>query len=137
MSDVNPDQNALNQGRAFVWHELYVPDLDKAKEFYGNALDMGSQTMDMGPMAYNMLTVNGVPVCGMVSTNDPNMAGVPPHWAVYLAVDDVDARIEKVTANGGKVMVPAMDIPTVGRMALIVDPQGAHIWLFKPNLSQA
>ena len=133
MSNTTPDQNALSQGRTFVWHELYTPDLEAAKDFYNKALDMGSMAMEMGPgMNYNMLTVNGTPVCGALNTQEMQMQGVPPHWAVYMAVDDVDSRLEKVQANGGKVVVQPIDVPTVGRMALISDPQGAHIWLFKP-----
>jgi predicted enzyme related to lactoylglutathione lyase len=96
---------------------------------------MGTQDFPHEMGTYKMFTVGGVPVGGAMSTNSPEMAGmnVPPHWAVYLSVDDVDARLEKVTANGGTIVVPAMDIPKVGRMALIADPQGAHIWLFKPS----
>lgn len=127
------EDHALHAGRAFPWHELYVPDLDAAVDFYKNALGFGHEVWDMGDMKYNMLTRNGKSVAGMMSTNDPQMMpGVPPHWAVYVAVDDVDARLAKVTEMGGTIVVPAMDIPTVGRMALISDPQGAHLWLYKP-----
>ena len=123
----------MAEGYAFPWHECYVPDENAAIDFYTKALGLGSQTMEMGEMgSYKMLTHNGTPVCGVVSTNAPHFQGTPPHWAVYMSVDDVDARCQKVTANGGKVVAPAFDVPTVGRMALIADPQGAHIWLFKP-----
>ncbi|MNC44138.1 27 kDa antigen Cfp30B [compost metagenome] len=89
--------------------------------------------MEMEGGSYPMLVVNGRPVAGVQSTRgNPQMAGVPPHWATYIAVDDVDTRLAKVTQHGGSLVVPAMDIPTVGRMALIADPQGAHIWLFTP-----
>jgi predicted enzyme related to lactoylglutathione lyase len=129
----SPDQFAIAEGRAFPWHECYVPDVDKAVDFYTNALGMGTQKMEMpGMPPYTMLTHNGQAVCGVASTDAPHTQGTPPHWAVYMSVDDVDARLEKVTSMGGKVVVPAMDIPTVGRMALIADPQGAHLWLFKP-----
>ena len=126
----------MAEGYAFPWHECYVPDDAKAVDFYTNALGMGVQKMEMpGMPPYTMLTHQGTPVCGVVSTKSPMMAGkdVPPHWAVYMNVDDVDARIAKVKAAGGTLVVEPMDIPTVGRMALIADPQGAHIWLFKPN----
>lgn len=120
-------------GRTFVWHELYVPDVEKARDFYREALDMDSKAMDMGEMgSYTMLAREGNGVCGIVGTNNPQMQGVPPHWAVYLSVDDVDARVAKSLELGATLVVPAMDIPTVGRMAQIADPQGAHIWLFKP-----
>lgn len=131
MSDT-ANQNALAQGRTFVWHELYVPDIEAAKEFYENALGLGATSMDMGEMgAYNMLTNEGTPICGVLSTQTPHLEGTPTHWGVYLAVDDVDARLEKVTEHGGMILVPAMDVPTIGRMALIKDPQGATIWIFK------
>jgi uncharacterized protein len=127
------DEHSLASGRTFPWHELNVPDADAAIKFYTEALDFGTQEMSMGDMGtYKMLTKNGKGVCGVMSTNDPHMPpGVPPHWATYLTVDEVDARLAKVQQLGGTVVVPAMDVPTVGRMALIADPQGAHIWLFK------
>ena len=122
----------MAQGSNFVWHELYVPNDKAAVEFYEKALNFGSTSMEMGEMgSYNMLTRNGVPICGVMNTSSPQFEGVPPHWAVYLSVDDVDARLAKCEELGAKVMVPAMDVPTIGRMALIQDPFGAHIWLFK------
>ena len=132
-TQTSPEQHALAAGTAFPWHELYVPDDAAGMEFYTKALGMGTNTMDMGEFKYTMLTHNGNNVCGIMSTSSPQMKdmNIPPHWAVYMSVDDVDARVAKVEELGGKVVVPAMDIPTVGRMALISDPQGAHIWLFK------
>ena len=136
MSD-QMDQHALASGRAFPWHELYVPDVQAAIDFYTNALGMGTQDMDAGPMGiYKMFTVNGTAVAGSMSTTSQELAShnIPPHWAVYMSVDDVDARLEKVKAAGGTVVVDPMDIPDVGRMALIADPQGAHIWLYKASM---
>lgn len=127
------DQQAVNVGSTFVWHEVYLPDAAKAIEFYTKALDFGVDEMDMGEMGtYKMLTRNGAPVAGVMSTTEmPDMQDVPPHWSTYLGVDDVDARLAKCTSMGATIVVPPMDIPGVGRMALISDPQGAHIWLFK------
>lgn len=127
------DQHALNTGRTFVWHEVYAADADKAIAFYTEALGFGSSEMDMGPMGtYKMLTMNGQGVAGVMGTaGNPDMEGVPPHWSTYIAVDDVDARVAKCVSLGAQVVVPAMDVPSVGRMALIQDPQGAHVWLYK------
>lgn len=132
MSTDTLNQQQLNVGRTFVWHEVYAPSTQASLDFYTQALGFGTESADMGPGGtYHMLTMNGAPVAGVISTEDPMMAGVPPHWSTYLHVDDVDARIAKCEEHGGKVVVPAMDVPTIGRMALIQDPQGAHIWLFK------
>jgi uncharacterized protein len=123
----------MRTGSTFVWHEVYVPDAEKAIEFYTTALGFGTQAMPMGDMGtYHMLTKDGGGVCGVMSTNSMEMQGVPPQWSTYLAVDDVDARLAKCIELGATQVVPPMDIPNVGRMTLIADPQGAHIWLFKP-----
>jgi uncharacterized protein len=126
------DNHSLASGRAFPWHELYVPDEQAAMDFYAKALDMESQAYPMGEMGtYNMLKINGTALAGVMSTTTMGAPNIPPHWAVYLGVDDVDARVAKCTALGAQVLVPAMDVPNVGRMCLIQDPQGATLWLFK------
>jgi predicted enzyme related to lactoylglutathione lyase len=134
MSTETANNHALLEGKTFCWHEVYGPSAEAAIDFYTKALDFGVREMDMGPMGkYHMLTREGQGVCGVMATNTPEMANVPPHWSTYLAVDDVDARLAKCKELGATVVVPPMDIPTVGRMTLIADPQGAHIWLFKPE----
>ena len=50
---------------------------------------------------------------------------MPPAWGCYITVDNVDETMAKCTALGGKTLVPPMDVPTVGRMAVLQDPQGA------------
>ncbi len=124
----------IAQGKTFVWHEQYSTDAKKAIDFYTKALDFGTEEFPMEGMGtYRMLTKNGQAVCGVIDINDlPNKENIPPHWATYTAVDNVDARLEKCKSLGATVVVPPMDVPTVGRMALIADPTGAHIWIFQP-----
>lgn len=135
MANDTMDEHSLNTGRTFCWHELYVPKAQEAIDFYTSTLDFGTDTMDMGGgVTYHMLTRNGKGVAGVWGTTEnAEMAEAPPHWAVYLSVDDVDARLAKCTERGAVVIVPPMDIPNVGRMVLIQDPFGAHIWLYKPS----
>jgi len=61
----------------------------------------------------------------------PGAPPMPPHWGCYVTVDDVDAVLARCAELGGKTLVPAMDIPTVGRMAVIQDPQGAALNLMQ------
>jgi uncharacterized protein len=49
----------------------------------------------------------------------------------YFYVDNTDATIEKATAAGGTVMVPAFDMP-YGRMAVLSDPGGASFSIVQP-----
>lgn len=133
MATETMDQMAINNGRTFVWHEVYGASAEASIEFYTKALGFGTTTMEMGEMGpYHMLTRNGQPVCGVQGTaNNPQLSDVPPHWATYISVDDVDATLVTCQQHGATVEVPAMDVPTVGRMALIKDPQGAHVFIFK------
>lgn len=134
MAENTMESHALNQGSTFVWHELYTADPEGSINFYSNCLGFGRESMEMGEgFTYHMLTKNGQSVCGVMGTNTPEMANTPPHWSTYIAVDDVDARLAKCVEAGAKVVVPAMDVPTVGRMVLIEDPFGAHVWLFRSN----
>jgi predicted enzyme related to lactoylglutathione lyase len=80
-------------------------------------------------MKYTVLTnAAGRQVGGMV---DLSMLpdGTPPHWNVYFNVEDVDTSTGRVEELGGQVVAPAFDVPTVGRMAMVADPQGAMFWV--------
>ena len=50
-------------------------------------------------------------------------------WTIYFTVADVDASAAKAEAKGATVLQPAMDMPGVGRMATLTDPQGARFAL--------
>jgi len=135
MAENQADQGALSQGRNFVWHEVYGPSSKVAIEFYTKALGFGTQDMPMGEMGtYTMLTRGGAPIAGVMGTSEiPGMENIPPHWATYLSVENLDESLATVKEHGAAVHVEPMTVPTVGRMALITDPQGAHIWLFEAD----
>ncbi len=82
--------------------------------------------MSMPEMAYTVVKAGGESVGGIMAIPS-EAAGTPPHWGAYVTVDDVDATVEKALAMKATVIMPAMDIPEVGRMAIIQDPQGAMI----------
>jgi predicted enzyme related to lactoylglutathione lyase len=132
MADTMENQAAAI-GKTFVWHELYSPSAEQAADFYTSVLGWTVQDYPMGDMGtYKMLVNNGTPVCGVMGTaNSPGMEDIPPQWSTYIGVDDVDARLAKATAAGATIIVQPMDVPSVGRMALIKDPQGATVWFFK------
>jgi predicted enzyme related to lactoylglutathione lyase len=106
-----------------IWNELISPDVPAATAFYADLLGVGweEQPMD-GGAAYTVLVVDGRQVGGAMP---PMMEGVPPHWNVYFNVESVDDTVAKVTELGGTVIAPAFDVPGVGRIAVLADPQGA------------
>ena len=113
---------------AFSWNELLTPDPAAAKAFYQGLFGWQLEDMDMGPGgAYTVVkTTDGEAIGGVMAT-PPNAAGMPPTWGAYVTVADADATVAKAQALGASVVVPATDIPKVGRFAVFRDPQGAAL----------
>jgi predicted enzyme related to lactoylglutathione lyase len=122
-----------NEPGAPTWNECVTGDVDAAVAFYGEVLGMGSEAMPMGDLGtYTLLTdVNGRQIGGTMDLAGlPE--GTPPHWNIYFHVEDVDEAVATVTELGGASVAPAFDVPTVGRMAMVRDPQGATFWVMSP-----
>lgn len=111
---------------AFSWSELMTPDPEAATAFYGRLFGWTSEVMEMGEAgSYRVVKAGGESVGGVMSPPPGSPPGMPPHWGVYVTVDDIDATVTLCAALGGKVLQPAMEVPGVGRMAVLQDPQGA------------
>ena len=111
---------------AFSWCELMTSDPGAATEFYKTLFGWTIEPMNMG-MPYNVLKVGESAIGGIMGMPPGAPPGMPPMWAAYVTVPDVDALVGKVQGLGGKVMMPPADIPNVGRVAVIQDPQGAML----------
>lgn len=113
---------------AFSWNELMTTDMKGAKAFYGELLGWGMQDMNSAGMDYTMAKLGDKEIAGMMAIPD-EAAGMPPTWGGYVTVTDVDEMLTRVEKLGGKICVPAQDIPDIGRFAVIRDPQGAMLSL--------
>jgi uncharacterized protein len=122
MSDAKP------RGR-FVWFDLMTTDPEKAIEFYTKVVGWGTTQWE-GPSAYTMWTNATMPLGGVMAL--PPESGAPPHWLAYISSPDVDATASQAEALGGKTLVAPNDVPTVGRFAVMSDPQGAIFAIFTP-----
>jgi len=111
----------------FCWFELVTTDAKAAGEFYKAVIGWTTE-MSSGPAGpYTIFkTAEEIHVGGMLE-----MQGMPPSWLGYIAVDDVDAFANKIEAAGGQIHKAPLDIPDVGRFAVVADPQGAMFVLFK------
>ena len=109
---------------AFSWNELSAPDPEAAGRFYAGLFGWTVKNMDMGTGPYHVASLGENQVCGIMAT-PPEAGPMPPAWGCYITVADVAATEARCAALGGKTLVPAMDVPGVGRMAVLQDPQGA------------
>ena len=136
--DVEP--TGMPKPFTFVWDELMSTDPAAAGAFYQKVFGWSPRAVDMGGgMTYTLLDRPGV----KNPKGDPQSAGgmmkSPPgvpvsFWLPYVGVDDCDKLCERATRLGATVMVPAQDIPNVGRFACWSDPQGASIAILQPKM---
>ena len=116
----------------FVWYELMTTDMAAAQAFYTDVVGWTAVDPGMPGMAYTLFKTGDQGVAGMMTLPDDAAAmGVPPCWTGYVAVGDVDAVAKAMQADGAKLMKGPDDIPGIGRFAVISDPQGAVLCLFK------
>jgi predicted enzyme related to lactoylglutathione lyase len=114
----------------FVWHQNNSADVEKAKRFYGELLGWKTETWKLGEIDYAKIKVDGQ-TQGAFGTAK---LGTPPRWLGHVLVEDVDATAERARAAGGKVFAGPLDIPELGRVAVIADPQGAVLSAFAGEL---
>jgi uncharacterized protein len=119
----------------FYWNELMTRNVEQAKSFYGSAVGWKFEGMPMPEGTYWVAKMGDTPVGGVFPMHGKDFEGVPEHWMSYLAVDDVDARVNKATAAGATVVRPPFDVPGVGRIAIMKEPGGAVIGWMTPTRS--
>lgn len=113
----------------FIWYELTSPDPSASKAFYPKFTGWSTAPFDND---YTMWTTGGQPLGGLFTMTDEMRAqGVPPNWLGYVEVKNVDESASLATSLGAKVIHGPMDIPGTGRFAIVQDPQGVMLGIYK------
>ena len=116
-----------NKVGAFRWNELMTTDATRSVAFW-TGLGFEDKAMDMGPMGtYHLLASAGKDRAGMMQT-----PGAPALWVPYVHVADTDGTCAKAKRLGSTIKMGPADVPNVGRIAVMADPQGATIGLLQP-----
>ncbi|MER6100381.1 VOC family protein [Streptomyces sp. NPDC001728] len=115
-----------------LWVELHVHDPEAVLGFYRGLFGWRWAEMETPGMTYRVVsTAEG-------DQQDASFGGAAelqsdtPRWIPYFAVKDADAMAAAAQGNGGSVLMPAADIPDVGRIAWLADPFGAPFAVLKP-----
>jgi predicted enzyme related to lactoylglutathione lyase len=122
-----------------IWYELLTTDPDASKAFYDDVIGWTVGPALDGDMDYRMIDTGREDFVGGVMRLTPDMVedGAKPTWLFYVGVDDVDATVAKITAAGGSTHLPAFDMPGVGRMAMVADPQGNAFYVMRGESDEA
>jgi predicted enzyme related to lactoylglutathione lyase len=116
----------VNAPGALCWNELASPDLDASTAFYSGLFGWDIAPFEGSPEPYLSIKNEGRNNGGIRELSPP---GMPPHWLVYFAVDDLDGALAKVEQLGGVTHAGPIDI-AMARIAVVADPQGAAFALY-------
>ena len=117
-----------DEENSLCWNELQARDVAAGKAFYPALFGW---RMKESP-EYTEWHLGEHAIGGMLPAQGP--PDVPAHWMPYFAVADCDAAVSKAQGAGAQVYAPPMDIPNVGRFAVLADPQGAVFAVIKVQL---
>jgi hypothetical protein len=138
MTDVREAPAATNDNRGnpkgdFIWYELMTPDPEGAKAFYDAVVGWGIGEGAEEYNGYRMINRSDGKFAGGVLplTQEMQQHGARPTWLGYIYVPDVDQATGAIERAGGKTLM-THDIPNVGRIAMVTDPQGAPFYVMKP-----
>ncbi len=119
----------INVAGAMCWNELYVPDLQKAKDFYGGIFGWTFETDEVG---YTNIKNNGR-LNGGIFTLTKEMAQMPPNWVVYFTVTNIAESVNKIKELDGVVHM-VKDV-SVGKIAMVADPTEASFMLIEMSMT--
>lgn len=115
-----------------LWYELLTSDRKAAENFYSTVIGWTVTPFREGPEAYDMFMRGPeTPVAGCM--NIPEGMNFPPHWEMYVGVDKLEDAVSRIEQLGGSALGPQIDIPDVGRMRTMMDPQSAVFAIYEPS----
>jgi predicted enzyme related to lactoylglutathione lyase len=115
-----------------VWYELMTTDTGAAEKFYKNVIGWTSEPFPSSPNPYTVFKRSPKnQVAGLMPR--PDGMNMPPFWAMYIAVPKIEDGVAKVKRLGGSELSGLITVPTVGKMQMMKDPQGAAFYLIEPE----
>ena len=114
------------------WYDLTVANAEQVRDFYSEVVGWQPSPVDMGGYSdFNMNTpASGTAVAGICHARGVN-ADLPPTWMIYIAVEDIDASIDKCKQLGGEVLIGPKGFGGDSRYCVIKDPAGAIAALYQ------
>ena len=117
-----------DQHSSFCWADLNTPHQAEAAKFY---CDLFGWTTTPGDTGYLHIK-NGDDFIGGIPSAEQLNPHAPPHWLIYIQVDDCQLATTKAKELGASIYFGPVTMETVGTFTVLADPQGAVSALFQP-----
>jgi uncharacterized protein len=115
-----------------VWTELMTTSTKGAERFYDKVIGWTSEPFGESPQPYTQFKRSGgAGVAGLMET--PDGMNMPPFWSMYVGVPKLEDAVAQIERLGGSELSEVIEVPTVGRMRMMKDPQGAPFYVIQPE----
>jgi predicted enzyme related to lactoylglutathione lyase len=114
-----------------VWSELMTTDPKSAEAFYDKVIGWTSDPFPGSTSYTQFKRGGGTAVAGLMER--PKGMNMPPFWSMYIAVPNLDEAVAEVARLGGSPLSEAIEVPKVGRLQMLKDPQGAAFYIMQPE----
>ncbi len=125
----------VNQPQSWIWNHLFTRDLETTEHFYADLFGWTSETEALVTGDQIYFRLGDRLIAGMMQMSktyfDPSSS---PYWGVCFRVYDCDATVELARSAGGEILIEPQNVPNVGRLATILDPQGGKFQVLKTNI---
>jgi predicted enzyme related to lactoylglutathione lyase len=129
-----PEVSSSYQPGTPCWVDLAAPDQQAALDFYARLLGWSGEIGPDETGGYSVCMLNGRPVAGVMSAQAMGDQPAPPTvWTTYFATDDASATERAITQAGGNILIPAMDVMSLGKMLIAADPTGGVFGVWQAN----
>jgi predicted enzyme related to lactoylglutathione lyase len=118
-----------------LWYELMTTDMKAAESFYRDVVGWQTKPFEGAGQPYTMFDRGGGQTVGGVMTR-PDEVKAPPFWAMYIGVPQLEETAEKIKKLGGRAHTEVITVPNVGRMQMMMDPQGAGFYIYEPDSTE-
>ncbi len=119
---------------SFHWNELWANNPEQVVSFYEKVLGYTHEIAEMPNGPYYMFKNGDKVRAGMMKSPVPN---APAFWLQYVHVENCDEAVERAKRNGGELQGEIMEVPGVGRFAIVKDTVGATIGFITPGKQAA
>jgi len=118
-----------------LWYELMTTDMKAAEGFYTTVVGWKTEPFAGAAQPYTTFNRSGDVAIGGMMTKPPEVKA-PPFWAMYVGVPQLEETVAKITRLGGRTHTEVITVPDIGRMQLMMDPQGAAFYIIEPARSE-
>jgi predicted enzyme related to lactoylglutathione lyase len=116
-----------------LWYELLTTDVAGAEAFYTEVVGWTVAPFEGSPQPYRVWSrADGTGIGGLMAI--PPGMNFPPHWGMYVGVPKLEAAVAEIERRGGGSLSELIDVPDVGRMRTMKDPQGAAFSILEPAM---